>query len=298
MSRIKDLKEQDANTINIVDIIEKTLDNNKSKYVELFLRLFKNKLEDIIRSSSSTIMDGLIIRNEKLKNPLETFVLDTIVRYFGHDEFIDFQKFCEYNEKNYIKQTDLSRYKKIEDINKQISIAELSLITKEMQKHVIYLLDNDEWVVLKPLTYESSVKYGYGTTWCTAAVKTSESFYRYANNGILIYCINKKTGVKVAVHKELGNSKSLSFWNQIDERVDSMDAEISDEVLVVVKENLKTCKLSNLMLLDKETLEKEMSKFNVWNGTSPTPNHNPDPPLGGIPVRNRFDDFIPPDIRA
>ena len=80
----------------------------------------------------------------------------------------------------------------MEDVMNQISIAELKLIDKELEKLVLKLHEDEEWLIIKPLTYESSKKYGAGTKWCTAADNEDYQFYNYTNRGILIYTINKK----------------------------------------------------------------------------------------------------------
>jgi hypothetical protein len=64
------------------------------------------------------------------------------------------------------------------------------LLEKNLSKEINVVYEDDEWFLLKPLTLESSVKYGYGTKWCTASKDHSEPFYEYSSRGILIYIIN------------------------------------------------------------------------------------------------------------
>ena len=76
---------------------------------------------------------------------------------------------------------------------------------------------------------------------------------------MLIYCINKKTGYKVARFYSLDkNDQEFSFWNQKDSRVDSLQTELTDELRKIIGEtsmakNAKT----NRYLLDDDQRTKE-----------------------------------------
>ena len=92
-------------------------------------------------------------------------------------------------------------------------------------------------MVIRPLTYESSLKYGAHTKWCTAAKSNPYQFFRYTEEGVLVYCINKETGYKLAFHmfREGNKFYDISFWNSIDERIDSLSAEIDFDVYQLIK---------------------------------------------------------------
>ena len=64
-------------------------------------------------------------------------------------------------------------------------------IQKLLEKEVQKIVEEDEWLVVRPLTVESSLTYGAGTKWCTASRHNKEYFYRYSRNGVLFYVINK-----------------------------------------------------------------------------------------------------------
>jgi hypothetical protein len=63
--------------------------------------------------------------------------------------------------------------------------------------------------------------------------KSAEHFFRYSNNGTLIYCLNKKTGDKVAAFYEVG--EGLSFWNAEDSRIDSMFSNLPSHIIDVIR---------------------------------------------------------------
>jgi hypothetical protein len=147
----------------------------------------------------------------------------------------------------------------------QISIAELKLIDKELEKLILKLHEDEEWLIIKPLTYESSKKYGAGTRWCTAADNEDYQFYNYTNRGILIYTINKKTGYKVATFKNVDkeHARELSFWDAEDNRVDSLELNLPDEITDIIVTDLKNCQQSNYYLLDTALLFSAPERINA-----------------------------------
>ena len=114
--------------------------------------------------------------------------------------------------------------------------------------------EDEEWLIIKPLTYESSKKYGAGTRWCTAAESEDYQFYNYTSRGILIYTINKKTGYKVATFKNLDkeHTRELSFWDAEDNRLDSLELNLPDDIMDIIITDLKNCQQSNYHLAPDE----------------------------------------------
>lgn len=157
------------------------------------------------------------------------------------------KKFIEYNERGLIDNKDLTSYKSTEDILRQISVAEVKLLNKELIKQVYKMYEDDEWLVLRPLTRESSIKYGAGTRWCTASTEDDWPFYRYTRRGILIYTTNKKTGQKVAAFKNIDpqHEHELSFWNAIDTRIDSYEADLPEFIMKLIFNEFKTTATNN-----------------------------------------------------
>ena len=64
---------------------------------------------------------------------------------------------------------------------------------KESETDTVY--NSETWLVVMPHTMESSIQWGKGTTWCTAATKSANLFYSYAGRKdediILFYIIRK-----------------------------------------------------------------------------------------------------------
>ena len=300
MGKIDELKKQNPNfNINIIDIINDVY--GKSKYTEMVINLIKNKYNK--REGDGNYYSDIhreLIREYKV-NPDKligktVFELVNMIKifseYVGYNESKTIEKFIELNEKNLITQKDLTTYKTIEELELQISLSDLKIVDKELEKQVLKLMETDEWLVLKPLSYQASVKYGSGTKWCTSSKNESEYYFRYSKRGILIYCINKKTGDKVAGFKNLDLSyeKETSFWTIIDLRTDSIDCDLPEDVMNIFKEEFKNTKKTNWELLSEDERNRQLiqqeSFNNKYNSVEYT---NEEQPISELRVTRRGD---------
>lgn len=267
MSRIEQLKKQNPSyTIEIIDIINNLFD--KVKYTELSVNLIKTKRQGYSRSSEDIINEMVAeygqdreILTSKSYEEL-TNIFRVLGDYFGYHDFNTIQKFIELNERNLIKENDLSKFKSFEDLELQVSLAELKLIDKDLEKQVIKLYETDEWLVLKPMSFLASRKYGSNTKWCTTQENNPDYYLRYSRRGILIYCMNKVTGEKVAAFKNIDTSydRETSFWNMIDNRIDSIESGLPVEVMDVIKSEFTKTTKPNWDLLSDDDRNKQL----VW----------------------------------
>ena len=233
MSRIKELRTSEESIINLVDIIELFTPEQKSKYVELLIKMMKSTPN--LKDHADEIVDSLttqfdFITKEQLKkySPIQLmWIYKFIDSFFNFPDLKKFNKFCEYNERGLIEQNDLSRYKDFDSMLHQLEIAENKAIEKEMETQVARVFEDDEWLLLRPLTFESSKKYGASTKWCTTTEHNPEYFNKYARRGVLIYCISKTRRYKVASFYSLDKSEpEFSWWNEKDTRIDSLETEL------------------------------------------------------------------------
>lgn len=268
MSKIKELKTNPENCINIIDFLEIFSPEKKSKYTETLLRLMKGtrNLQEHCKDIKKEMMNQFsFISEEELDSFSEIQIMVMwrfIDSFFNYSDLKDWRKFCEYNERGLIVQSDLSRYKTFEEVANQLSIADIKVQSKELENEVVKLLDNDEWLVVRPLTYYSSKKYGSNTKWCTTSEGNPEYFIKYSSKGVLIYCINKITGYKVASFYSLDkNDPEFSFWNQRDNRVDSLDTELTDDVRKLIQEvsKVKDAKTNRFLLSDELRTKEDWS---------------------------------------
>lgn len=265
MSKIKDLKTNPENVLNIVDVLELFSPDKKSKYTDTLLRLMKNT--KTLRDQCSDIKREIVntfpfITMEELDNFSEIQIMVMwrfIDAFFYHSDLNDWRKFCDYNERGLISQNDLTKYKTFEEISNQLSLADIKVQSKELENEVVKILDTDEWLLVRPLTYYSSKKYGSNTKWCTTSEGNPEYFIKYSSRGVLIYCINKITGYKVASFYSLDKQEpEFSFWNQKDTRVDSLDTELTDDIRKLIQDVSKDKDArTNRFLLSDELRTKE-----------------------------------------
>jgi hypothetical protein len=98
-----------------------------------------------------------------------------------------------------------------------------SEIEKELKNQAQKLYEDDDVLVVKPNTYAASCYYGANTKWCTTTKDSSHYFRQYVEKGSLYYFLNKKTGLKLALHINKNDGEKLVY--------DSADKEITIETL-------------------------------------------------------------------
>lgn len=288
MSKIKELKKRDYNNINVIDLYKLIIESDKTKYIDLLNVLIPKKIEENFNPDKFERNVQSYLPNFKVEglSVFEAILLNVIIDY-SHDENIkNYIKFVNYNERGLIDNNDVTTYKNFEQICKEVNKADLKDLSKSLSKQVVTLLNDDEWIIVKPLTYESSKKYGSNTKWCTTSASSPEYFYKYFRNGILTYCLNKKTGYKIAVYKAL-NEKTVTFWNQEDSSIDSFGSELPTEIISLLRKEYNECKKSNFALSDQDFVEKEMN----LNGVV----YRDRTARGNVRVGNQFDGEQPED---
>ena len=294
MSRIEVLKKQNPSlNFNVIDIINMLFD--KTKYTEMTLNLVKNF--SLSKSEFNEYVKDLV-HNYKLDehkllslSSIEIKILYRLINDIGHNNFLTLKKFIDYNEKNLIDNKDLTAYKTFYELELQTSLAEIKSLGKELEKQTLKLYENDEWLVLKPLSFEASKKYGSSTKWCTTQENNPEYYLRYSKRGILIYCINKKTGNKVAAFKNLDieYERETSFWNIVDIRVDSIDTDLPIEIIELIKKDFDTCFTTNWNLINADEQQKQIMwiESNYYEKKCSEPIDLVSPPIERTTVRLR-----------
>lgn len=271
MSKIEELKKQNKFlNLSVYDVFTFILPNEKSKYIELLTNVLKNENNDTERYSDyyyEDIRTGLVSYGLDAKKiysltKIELSVVSSFMdRLLSSSDIQTLKTFIEYNERNLIVNKDITTYKTFSELMREVSVSELKVMDKNLEKQVKVVYDNDEngWLVIRPLTFSSSRKYGAGTKWCTTMENDPQYFFKYAKGAILIYAINKNTGYKVAIHYNIYD-KEISFWNEKDSRIDSLLTELTSEILDVIREEIKDTK-DNLEYLDTETRKTEEDKY-------------------------------------
>jgi hypothetical protein len=116
-----------------------------------------------------------------------------------------------------------------------------------------------------------------------------EYFIRYSKRGIVIYCINRSTGEKIAAFKNLNTDYEYetSFWDAKDIRVDSMDTNLPYYVLSIIRDEFTHTKLTNWELFSDEYKAQYLSTTTMTTNTwDDQPNVAPNQGGLGLAIRN------------
>lgn len=104
---------------------------------------------------------------------------------------MEFDSLLPYIENKDIYHSDYS------DINFLFETLEEAKELKEektfnKEEHVNVLIENEDYILLRPKTHRGSLKYGKGTQWCTAQTNYPGHFNSYTRDGYLVYLLRKK----------------------------------------------------------------------------------------------------------
>ena len=130
----------------------------------------------------------------------------------------------------YIQNKDIysSQYKSMMQLFRVVENAKVLKEENEFirEDHIDVLIENDDYLLISPLTLKGSLKYGADTKWCTASKSSSYQFTSYTKDGYLFYLISKKERAKnynkVAFCSRSKNEHLTTYYtiyNQIDTEV-------------------------------------------------------------------------------
>lgn len=249
MSRLDGLKKQYPElNVTIFDMLL-NLDPTKSyKYMPLFCKLFGERFDVKKQISHSEYRERVndLVNSLKSRGINSDGLTDNqVYAYYSLGDFYTnslyetLSEFMDYMERGKIENKDVTSYKSVDEMRSAITLASIKELNQELAGQVIKEFEDDTWVILRPLTFASSAKYGAGTRWCTTYQKEKSYFEKYWRTGVLVYFINKKTGYKFAGFRDL-SSRELSFWNAEDQRVDYLDIYVDDYLYPTVVKIFKS----------------------------------------------------------
>lgn len=302
MSRLDELKKQYPELNMTVFDMMKRLDTSKTyKYLPLMCKIFGSRFsvknhfhKDELSKGMLEIQANLItkgISTDELTDNQLFYLLNYISEYFNSDTFQTLNQFMSLMEKGLIDNKDVTSYKNIDDIRGALTLASMKELTKELEGQIIREFEDEKWLILRPLTFSASAKYGASTRWCTTYQREKNYFEKYWRNGILVYFINKQTGYKFAGYKGLHNDSEFSFWNAEDNRVDYLDVDADDYLFPIVRKIFKS-NATNKNLCSDEIQEqvhdeciKYYEKYNIdvvreVGIDEPSPMEQPEEPMG------------------
>lgn len=187
-----------------------TLEGRRENILDRFSEntALRDMVEDFLdhefnRRTNYKYVDWVMKRNfDDIGNIIISF--DSIINWL--EKFDRVRKNLQYKDINY--------YKNVQDL---IDTLEVYGDTKSEQRNKLKsgtekIFENDEVLVVKPLTKEASCYYGSGTRWCTAATQFSNRFEQYNSQGPLYYFIFKNLSndndyYKIAIHYDSRNDR-------------------------------------------------------------------------------------------
>jgi hypothetical protein len=275
MSRFDDLKKQYPHlNMSLLDVFNKLDPTTTYKYVPLFCKILGKRfnLKEVVDANGYEYTARLEDLLGKLQQcgissdgmtSNEIFVVCYFLDWFSENDMDILKNFISHMEQGLIENKDVTSYKDIASIQMATSLANLKSTEKEMEGQIQKDFEDDTWLIVRPLTFEASLKYGYGTKWCTTMERNKEHFARYWRQGIVAYIINKKNGVKYALYKDLFSSKELSFWDMVDDRRDFLELEIDSYLIPIIKNIIKDKKTNKDLCGDE--LAKMVEKSCMGN---------------------------------
>lgn len=195
----------------------------------------------------------------------EKFIMTWVIDQFRAENIEILKEFSEVLDKGLVDQNDISKYENFEDITNQLSVARTKDLLKKSRKEISVVYEDDELMMLKPLSFEASLKYGAGTKWCTAMKNEPEYFYRYSKNGILIYLINKETGRKFGCYRERFENDRVQIFNETDQAIDSFHTGLPYEKLTILMDLMDSEKygVNSDLFSEEEKSKYELRKVNL-----------------------------------
>lgn len=261
----KELKQMNSDLeIHVVDLISKFDPSRTSKFTQFLIKKLRDSWEEPqlreLRAKSRDEDGGYEIPEGG--NRVEQQIIYYLNEVFGEDNLRALHSLHNHLENNRVEgEKDINQFNGWEEVQKANSLATLKYEEKRLEKEVMKVIENDEWVFVRPLSFNSSLTYGSGTKWCTASKHNREYFYKYSHNGVLVYAINKKDGDKYGIFYDLHNNRGeFSVWNAPDVRIDSVESTIPGDLLKEVYKYMKDTQ-PNAHYFSKEENERYNSYY-------------------------------------
>jgi hypothetical protein len=297
---LKHLKEQNPDlNINIIDLISEFDPTKTKKLTPFLLKVLKNQFEaekpHMYWGDNHKEMTEMVSKVRQF--PLiKMKTANWIFQCLGVVNVERLTLFTDYLERGLVDNKDISTYNSFQDIMSEIGIASTKEMLKKSKKDIMIVHDDDEWLFFKPLTHEAAITYGFGTKWCTSMKHEPEYFYRYSNQGVLIYVINKKTNRKFGSHSN--GEVRIGIYDEIDNHIDSFETGLPNELIKKLYDlsDIKT-NGSNYDLFTDSEKSKSRLYYNRLEMTRADEEVNIDPPImvqrRYEPVENLQDAMIP-----
>ncbi len=223
--------------LNSTLILEGRLENVVKKYAD---RMDQSDIE-VIEYLSKEDPSG----NNKYLDWMTKVYLGLTKELPTDEEILDLVKSFHQNLSR-IENKDINSYT-FKELGVVVDEAMRKAYTKKAKKNVIKVFENDDILVLAPLSIEASCKYGSGTKWCIAATNNqmvgNPHFESYTEHSSFYFLINKKMTkeenpreYKYALQWKRDGDK-FTWWDAQDDPHSVVPNWVTDEVLEAIKQN-------------------------------------------------------------
>lgn len=279
-------KENDFLNMTLMEIISSIDSSKTKKYTQFLVKMIKKDIEDLETDFCQFGYDDEVIKvinkfnnNEnKMKSWLGFKILKS---FFSLKQINCFISFCEFSDKKMILDNDISKYKCWDKLITENYFAINKEEIKRAKKEIKVIYEDDDYLIIKPLSHMASVKYGYNTRWCTSSINECDYFYNYSKEGILIYVINKITNEKFGFFRKGFENSGLEIYNSEDERIDSYQTNIPKNILDILFKETNPKLNENNFNLFSEYEKKKVLQNNLIHEL-PTPI---------IPINRNFSNY-------
>ena len=179
------------------------------------------------------------------------------------------KEFEELSQKNLLENKDIYSYSSNQEIVDTIKLAREKVTKSQVKKfETVTLHEDDDFLIIQPLTSRSSNVYGKSTKWCVSSNDNDfkKYFNQYTENGVLVFVIDKRVKEeetrnniysKVAFHhdKTKTGQSATTIWDSKDVQLNAMGMM---ELMEIIPSNIM--KVVNATLKGKTNKEVALEK--------------------------------------
>ena len=233
--------------------------------------LEKKYAEKFSDDELSAILSNSVLQDTNYK--YADFVLKNLTKNPSFDDIDvaidlinDFHRFQPNLEKK-----DINQYGSFEELDLVLSEPRSKDEEKKMESETEKIYEDNDFIVIRPLSLPASCKYGAGTKWCVTQ-KNADHFKRYTSGDQKLYFILRKKGklgqpfYKVAVHFD--SNGNTTWW-------DAQDRPFTIDAINLFKEYNEELwnYISNDFKKHQVTLSQKVKKIFDINETYSTTKH-------------------------
>lgn len=247
---IKNLKKDNETlSMSIIDMLGKYDISKTKKYTQFLVKMMKMEMRTIfehdVESQYELKTDDEFFDLFSPKSTEGKFINHIIQNCFiGPDRLRLFTEFTKLMERGVIDNKDISTYDSWDMMEGEFFRGKHKQMFKDSKKEVKKIYEDEDYLILKPLTYNASCVYGYNTKWCTAMITDPSYFYMHSK-GVLIYLMDKKRNKKFAFHGyvpslydrfpfEDTDQRTFKTWDEKDKNIDSIQSGLPFSILELI----------------------------------------------------------------